>query len=225
MIGSFWLHAFGQLAGEDDKLVPFGALNEPNVRAIGRSGVGRMVIYDQDPVRVELALKELNASKFPFEVSKRLTLHAISEPSRSLEVAILERKEVEYSGGSAALNLRGVQCGRHEKVRWMGDKLELSLSSNKWWNVAKLPLTPMKDGYRISIRCRIEVGFVRFSLQDESSRIHEHVEKWPSTDIQEIVLTAPQNLDHPCLCIRSLYPNRSSSKIVIESIEIKKQKP
>jgi hypothetical protein len=220
MIGSIWLHTFGKLSGEKESLVPFPIITDRDSIAISSSGVARLVIFDQKSASVDEALKQLEESRLPFNLYKRITLHAASDPSRVLEVAILERQDLEKHGAFMPLDCSGIQCGGHEKLQWIGQKARLTMTSNKWWNQARLPLPPLKRGDRLRVRARIESGRVRFILGDDGLQFEEHADRWPSNAIQEVVLTASMDLPHPDLRLRSLFPNHSQSRLVMEMVGI-----
>jgi len=225
MIGSFWLHTFGKLTGEKENLVPFTRITAPNAEAITISGVERIVIFDQKLAEVDQALKTIEESRLPFVLTKRITLHAKSDPVRVLEVAVLERQGMEKRGEFKAVELSGIRCGGHEKLQLEGGKARLTMSSNKWWNQAKLPLPSMKQGDRLRVKANIESGRVRFILGDEDLQFEEHADRWPSNGTQEMVLMAPMDLPHPELGMRSLYPNHSQSRLLLEEIGIERATP
>jgi hypothetical protein len=225
MIGSFWLHTFGKLTGDKESLVPCSIITTPDAEAITASGVERIVIFDQKSAEVDQALKKIEESRLPFFLSKRITLHAKSDPVRVLEVAVLERQGMEKRGELTELDLSGIRCGAHEKLQLTDGKARLTMSSNKWWNQAKLPLPPLKRGDRLRVRERIESGLVRFSLGDDELQFEEHTDRWPSNGIQEVMLTAPMDLPHPDLGLRSLYPNHSHSRLLLEAIGIERAAP
>jgi hypothetical protein len=75
------------------------------------------------------------------------------------------------------------------------------------------------------VRERIESGLVRFSLGDDELQFEEHTDRWPSNGIQEVMLTAPMDLPHPDLGLRSLYPNHSHSRLLLEAIGIERAAP
>lgn len=225
MIGSFWLHTFSKLTGENESLVPFSMIATPDAEAITSSGVERIVIFDQGSAEVDEALKKIEERRIPFVLSKRVTLHSGSDSQRMLEVAILDRHDLENHCMLIAIDLRGIRYGAHEKLKLEGGKARLTMSSNKWWNQAKLPLPFMKQGDRLRVKANIDSGRVRFILGDEALQFEEHVDRWPSNGLQEMVLTAPMDLPHPELGIRSLYPNRSQSRLLFEEIGIDRTTP
>jgi hypothetical protein len=222
MIGSFWLHTFGKLTGDKESLVPCSIITTPDAEAITSSGVERIVIFDQKSAEVDQALKKIEESRLPFFLSKRITLHAKSDPVRVLEVAVLERQGMEKRGELTELDLSGIRCGVHEKLQLEGGKALLTMSSNKWWNQAKLALPAMNCGDRLRVRVRIKSGFVRFILGDEALQFEEHTDRWPSEGLQEVILTAPMDLSHPELGMRSCFPNHSQSSLRLEVVEIEK---
>ena len=222
MIGSFWLHTFGKLTGEKENLVPIPMITASDAEAITSSGVERIVIFDQNSAQVDEALKRIEECRLPFILSKRVTLHAASDSKRMMEVALLERQDLEKRGALTALELSGIRCGGHEKLQLIDGKARLSMNSNKWWNQAKLPLPSMKRGDRLRVRVRIDSGLIRFILAEEDLIFDEHTDRWPSNDSQEVVLTAPRDLPHPDLGLRSLYPNHSRSRLVLEAVGIEK---
>jgi hypothetical protein len=193
--------------------------------AISSSGVARLVIFDQKSATVDEALKQVEASRLPFTLIKRITLHAPSDPARVLDVGILERQDLEKHGAFMPLDLTGIHCGDHEKLQWIGQKARLTMTSNKWWNQAGLPLPPLKRGDRLRVRARIESGRVRFILSEDVLQLDEHTDLWASNSIQEVVLTAPMDLPHPDLRLRSLYPHHSQSRLVLEMVGIEHSTP
>jgi len=225
MIGSFWLHTFGKLTGEKESLVPFPIITDRDSMAIASSGVERIVIFDQKSAAVDEALKQVEASRLPFVPSKRITLHAASDPSRMLEVAILERQGLEKHGAFMPLDLSGINYEGHEKLQLIGQKARLTMTSNKWWNQARLPLPPLKCGDRLRVRARIESGLVRFILGDDGLQFEEHTDRWPSNGTQVVVLTAQRDLPDPELRWRSLYPNHSQSRLLLEAVVIERATP
>ena len=225
MIGSFWLHTFGKLVGYKDGMVSFPVIPNQDANAIASSGVERIVIFDQKSASVDEALKQVEESRLPFTLYKRITLHAASDPTRVLEVAILKRQGLEKRTAFTLLDFSGIHCGGHEKIQWIGQKARLSMNSNKWWNQARLPLPPLKRGDRLCVSAGIESGLVRFILGDDGLQTEEHTDRWASNGIQEVVLAASMDLPHPDLRLRSLYPNHSSSRLVIEKVVIEQCTP
>ena len=220
MIGSFWLHTFGKLTGYKEGMVPFPVIPDQDALAIVTSGVERIVIFDQKSAAVDDALKQVEAKRLPFTLFKRMTLHAAGDPSRILEVAILESQGFEKRDAFTPLDLSGIHYGGHEKLQEIDQKVQLTMTSNKWWNQARLPLPIMKRGDQLRVRARIESGLVRFILGDDGLQFEEYTDRWPSIGIQEVVLTAPRDLPHPDLRLRSLFPNHSQSRLVIEVVGI-----
>ena len=222
MIGSFWLHTFGKLVGYKEGMVSFPVITNQDANAIAPSGVERIVIFDQKPTEVDTALMSIEESRLPFTLFKRVTLHAVSDPARLIEVAILERQDLEKRGAFTLLDFSGIHCGGHEKLQWIGQKACLTMTSNKWWNQARLPLPPLKRGDRLRVRARIESGFVRFILGEDALQLEEHTDRWPSSAFQEVVFTASTDLPNPHLGLRSMYPNHSQSRLVLEMVGIEK---
>jgi hypothetical protein len=222
MIGSFWLHAFGRLTGEKESFIPLPAMTDGNAKVILHSGVERLVIFDQDTKIVDQALKQIQENWLPFALSKRMTLQSGSDPSRLLDVAILERPELAKRTDFTPIDLLGIHCGGHEKLQLIGQKARLTMTSNKWWNQARLSLPALKKGDRLRVRARIESGFVRFILGEDALQLEEHTDRWPSSSVQEVVFTASTDLPNPHLGLRSMYPNHSQSRLVLEMVGIEK---
>ena len=219
MIGSFWLHTFGKLTAEKDSYVSFPEMNASDAALISGSGMDRLVVFDQDPNQVAKALEVISARGLPFRVSKRVTLSAPSDPSRKLEVAILERMRPGTDASATPLDLRKIQAVNHGKMTLQGDAVELTSGTVRWWAFAKLPLGGLKKGESLRIRFKIEKGMIRFTLNDEKKESVEHVGKWRMADEQELILTAPRDLPDASLSLDSMYPYGTRSQVLIEKIE------
>jgi hypothetical protein len=219
MIGAFWLHTFGKLTGESEKIVPFPKMSASDAAVISGSGVDRLVVFDQDPRQVNKSLEIIREKGIPFQVSKKTTLSAPSDPSRRLEVAILERMNSGTNVFTQAVNLHLLQAVNGGELAWKGAALELTSGTVRWWEFAKLPLGKLKKGESIRIRFRVEEGMIRFTLNDEKEHSMEHVGKWTMAAEQEIVLTAPRDLPDSSLSLDSMYPNGSRSRVLLKTVE------
>ena len=219
MIGSFWLHVFGKLTGEKDSYVSFPEMNASDADVISGSGMDRLVVFDQDSNQVAKALEVISARGLPFRVSKRVALNASSDPSRKLEVAILERIGAAPDALVTPWDLHRIHSVNHGKLTWKGNAVELTSGTVKWWAFAKLPLGKLKKGESVRIRFKIDKGMIRFTLNDDKEQSVEHVGKWRMAGEQEIVLTAPRDLPDSSMSVDSMYPYGSRSRLLLEKIE------
>jgi len=217
MIGSYWLHTFGKLTGENEKFVPFPNMSSEDAEAINNSGVDRIVLFDQDTGKVTDALQKIRQAGLSFRELSRGILHSPSDSSRILDVAVLERNQPELEGTKTAIDLHGLELRSHGKINWMVPNVLLNSGPEKWACFAQLPLGDLKKGDRIHVQCRIRKGYVRFVLTGGGADVW-HVERWPIDGEQEVLLTAPKDLKDASLDFRNMYPNGSRSSLLIEGV-------
>ncbi len=219
MIGAFWLHTFGKLLGARDSYVVFPEMSSEDAEAIRSSSVNRMVIFDQNPALVNRALEEIKTYRLPYTISKRMTLRAESDSERTLEVVILERNPplnkplslIDFKGWSA--------YHRGRVLSQSAEGTDLLSAAIKGWDFAKLPLGFLKKGTSLIISCRVERGMIRFGLHDGGGETLEHVELWPTKNLEQVILTAPYDLKDAVLTLHSMYPGGSKSQVFIEKVE------
>lgn len=219
MIGAFWLHTFGKLTGRDGSFVIFPKISDSDATAIAFSGPDRLVIFDQNPDQVSEGIDEIRSRKLPYRLAREFILHAPSDGSRTLNVAILDRDVHQNADvGLVTYDLMDIHVIHHGQFDKREEGVNLTSGFNKWWDFAKLPLGSLKKGENIHVRFQVESGNIRFALNVMESQLFEHIEKWPTSGEQELVLTAPQDLKDAWLSLHSMYPNGSRSGLLIKKI-------
>jgi hypothetical protein len=190
-----------------------------DAEAIRYSSLNRIVVFDQDPVLVSQAVDEIETQKLPYRISKMMSLRAPSDSKRTMTVAVLEKNHlkhpevfpVDFTGWSV-----------YHKGRILSqtsEGIDLLSGGIKWWDFAKLPIGSMEKGTSLVISCRVERGMIRFALHEREGDILEHAEIWPTKDIQEMVITAPSDIEDAVLTLHSMFPGGSESRVFIEKVE------
>jgi hypothetical protein len=220
MIACFWLESFGKLTDDHGSAVPFLNLTSANATAISASGVERLVIFDQDPGQVTKAIELLQEKEIPFHVSKRVSLSAPSDPSRKLELAILEREKMDPTLTSTPWDLNLFHSKNHGRKRWCDNAIELTSGTARWLEFSKLSLKDLKKGERLRLHFKVEQGMVRFLFHDDlDADFSANAEQWHVTGDHEVELTASRDLHAPMLSVENMYPNGSRSRLLIYSVE------
>jgi hypothetical protein len=225
MIGSFWLHRFGLLTGEKDEPIPFLKLNDSNVTSITSSGPDIIIIFDQDPVKVDDAVKLLSKKKLPYLISNQVLLIPPSDPSRKLTVAILNRT-ASFSGNARdAVDLHQIQVIHHGSIVWDHDVPVIKSGKFKFWDFARLKIGHLKKGDCVEVNLSVGSGRIRCALNGNNSTIFDHIEKWPTQGDQKIAFAVTENIPDAELSFHSMYPKGTTSSAVIKKVEIKRYKP
>jgi hypothetical protein len=216
MIGSFWLHVFGQLRGEHDRVIPFPKMSAGDTAALSASGIDRIVILDQNLERISAAEKEIQEQCLPFHLARKTSLTASSDSSKKLALAILERDPTPRSS-ELPQDIHLIQALHGGILVWKNNALALTSGRIKSWDFACLPLGALKKGERLHIRCYIKQGNILFALNNEDHPMTT-LQKWAMPEEQVVTLIAPDDLSAASLSFQSMYPRGSRSQLVITKI-------
>jgi hypothetical protein len=220
MIGSFWLHRFSLLCGEKDEVVPFLKLNDSNVTSITSSGPDIIIIFDQDPAKVGSAVKLFSEKKLPYMMVKRCLLTAPSDPSRKLDVAILDRI-TSFSGKARdAVDLHEVQAIHYGSIVWDNDVPIIKSGKFKFWDFARVKIGQLKKGDCVEVSLRVQSGRLRCALNGNNGTTFDHVEKWQTQGDQNITFLVAKNIPDAELSFHSMYPKGATTSAVIKKIEV-----
>ena len=220
MIGSFWLHYFGKFTGKDGNYIPFGEMDDANATAISENGPDRMIIFDQDPKKVEGAVSVIREKGLPFGICRREHIEAASDKRRTLDIAILERVHPALSTSRSA-ELPWHQMHRGRSLSTTGENKEFLSSRIKWWDpLAEADLGSLQEGDRIEFPYIVRSGRIRFSLGEKGKEPMVTVEKWPSDNEAKLELTVPADMNDAVISIRNRNPTGSNSRIRVGGAQI-----
>lgn len=214
MIGAFHLHYFGKLTAANGGYVPFGVISVEDGGDLRDNGPGRIIVFDQDPERVDAAVRSMEVAKLPYRVANRATLAAGAPPStRGLSVAVMERS-LTMPAGKPVGGFPWHVMHRGHPVSAPGEQSEFLSGKIKWWDpFAEADLGALRKGDRITVPYRILSGRVRFSLGEKGREPVLSVEKWPSGQESVLVMTAPCDMNGAVVSLRNRYPSGSASRI------------
>jgi hypothetical protein len=218
MIGSFWLHYFGKFTGEDGSCIPFGEMDDANAKVIADNGPDRIVVFDQDPQKVERAVAAILGKNLPYAVTLQQQLVPSSDVRRTLRVAILERSRSSPRISPAA-KFSWHQMHRGRLISSNGNESEFLSSRIKWWDpLAEADLGSLRKGDRIKIPYMVHSGRIRFGIGKRGKEPSIKVEKWPSDHESKLELIATEDMNDAVISLRNRYPTGSSSRIRVGNV-------
>jgi hypothetical protein len=218
MVGSFFLDYFGKLTTPGGECVSF-PLSRETLKSLGANLPERIVVYDQDPVKVQSVVNELNAISSNYYKQDQFQLKADTEISKLLNITILESHEMPETCESTLYSVNDWIPGELSRAFIKkGSKIEFVSKGKKWSVVSCLKLGKLHKRSRIRISYKIISGRVRFLIQGSGDYGMWFCDKWPSNKIDEVIFEAASDLNEAELLLLSMYPNGSSSQVQIMEV-------